>query len=1025
MKTKFSNAVEIKSVSEKSFGNIRSLNLKIKLTDNSIKLTTHRFKPEIPLWVFFIALGIESDKEIIEKIVYDVNAPENQAYLRLLRGSINDFNTISDFKGDNRRQSVALEYLTRQISYINSPKEIRLTIDDKVKYVKNVLETDFLPHVGSDFEDKIYFLGYMTNKLLHCHLEEDSQNYDDRDNYANKRVDTPGYLLGSLFSQCFKFLIKDMKKSIVKELGNNKNWRYEGDITEVINKKNISKLIKPTIIESGLKYSLATGDWKVKSSKSKSKSGTAQVLNRLTYPSGLSHLRRVNSPSEKNGKLVEPRRLHNTHWGINCPSETPEGQSVGLVKNMSNDCYITGYSNPQIVIDRLKILGIERVIEVEPARLHRETKIFVNGYLYGITPEPVILVSKLRSLRRQALINIYTSIFWNIRANEIQIYTDAGRDCRPLLIVDPPNKLRIRARDIELLKNGKYKWNNLILPVINKNKSTKAYDDEDNQDNEDEIANRQNSDLFERRESVIEFIDSSETDNLVIAMNQKELMNNDRDGYLYYYTHCEIHPSMILGVLASCIPFACHNQSPRNTYQSAMGKQAMGIYATNFQERLDSIAYILHYPQKPIVSTRFGKYFSNDKIPSGMNAIVAIACYTGYNQEDSVMINRSAVQRGFFISTFYRTYKDDEKKIQSSGQEERFVNPSTFNISSDKKRVASYENLDENGFPKINAYLTPNDVVIGKVIPIKNTQPMVLGTQTSFRDISSTLRSNETGFVDKVYINRNAEGFRVCKVRMRSERIPTIGDKFSSRHGQKGVCGMIYDEEDMPYSESGMSPHIIVNPHAIPSRMTVGHLMECILGKATTRLGGLGDSTAFTNLTPEQIGNVLMENGYDSYGDEILYDGFTGRQIKTKIFFGPTYYQRLKHMVDDKVHSRSTGPVVMLTRQPSEGRSRSGGLRLGEMERDVLISHGMALFLKERLMDLADDYRVYVCDYCKMFAAFNLFDKTPWKKDFKEVHYCKNCDNHYSFTEIQIPFACKLLFQELYSMGMAPRFITN
>ncbi len=1403
-KNSFTNSCEVKSESEEFFGAIRSTSLKIRAKDKAIRVVANRFRIDLPLWAFFIAFGIESDLEIIKMIVYDTEAKENKDMIELLRASIDDIkNSITEFKTENFKQVVALEYLVRNITYLGAPKDIRLSNDDKLQYLKKILEEEFLPHCGPDFKKKAYFLGYMVNRMINDELHGNDMTCDDRDDYANKRVDPSGILMGSLTHQCFKALGKDIKKSLVKELKNNKNWKSENDITEIININNISKLVKPNIIEGGLKYSLATGDWKVKSSRSKSRSGTAQVLSRLTYPSAISHLRRLNSPAEKNGKIIPPRKIHNSSWGNVCPAETPEGASVGLVKNLSNGSIITNPSPPAIVVYQLRNLAVPEVHDVELAELYHHTKIFVNGDFYGITREPNVLVPKLRSYRRQGLLNIYTSIFWHQMNKEIYINTDGGRLARPLCIVDSPNKLRIKMSHITKLKNKVIRWNNLILPQTNE----RIIYDLQSGLTPDEMRTKliENKEI---KEGVIEFIDCIESNNLLIAVSQRELYDTGRDKYQYQYTHCEIMAGMMLGVLASCIPFADHNQSPRNTYQSAQGKQAMGIYATNYALRLDTLAHILRYPQRPLVNTRFSKYFHGDKISNGINSIVCILCYTGYNQEDSVIISQSAVDRGYFNSVFYRSYKDEEKKIQSSGQEEKFANPGQidvitgdrkFDITIGKKRETSYKNLDERGFIKENVYVYPGDIIIGKIIPIRQQDKSI--SKVVYRDISTPIRTNEEGFVDKVYESRNSEGFRFCKVKIRSIRIPTVGDKFclpgttnimtengwveikyydpryrvmiyddkskiiryerpsekihfphedkeqpcqmlqfsneeanfnlvvtpehriyakqqgtrhyrlitakqlyqdekpfvmtndgvfksgrlttsygdvkyeskflavllgiwlkygtsvkynknnnndnintpfslifdfvqtdeeirndvdiarleieaisegrttlspkeqnalynklkskpewkladkyanlirgmrrlishlngdaendviycerrlevvlsskflyelidvdlecnpqlpawvyemdasaasvlidvidnnlsspdingvigseafkgliaksipdedsvierlmlhselqfdvntikinpsnikiindwtedvycvtvstgifmikdvdskipvwtgnSSRHGQKGTCGMIYPEENMPRTKSGIVPNVIVNPHALPSRMTVGHLIECITGKVACNLGGIGDATAFTSLRPEQIGTALAAQGFDHYGDEVLYSRIDGSQMKTKIFIGPTFYQRLKHMVEDKIHSRSTGPVVMLTRQCSEGRARDGGLRIGEMERDAILCHGISVFLKERLMDMSDNYKVHVCDLCGVISNYNINTDKRTNITYN-IQECNYCQNHSAFSEVRIPFSCKLLIQELFAMGIVLRLI--
>ncbi len=547
----------------------------------------------------------------------------------------------------------------------------------------------------------------------------------------------------------------------------------------------------------------------------------------------------------------------------------------------------------------------------------------------------------------------------------------------------------VKKEYIELLKEGKYNLINLILGNGNK-------------------------DYIPEHNSCIEFVDVQENNNLLIANTVSDLKVNKNSNYIKNYTHCEIHPSTILGVLASAIPFPDHNQSPRNTYQSAMGKQAMGIYTTNFDERMDTLAHILHYPSIPIVNTMLSKYLNSIHTPNGAMVVVAIMSGNGgYNQEDSVMLNQSSVDCGMFVSTFNRTYKDDEKKSQLIGKEEKFCKPNSFNTKGLKP--GDYSKLDDNGFAKINSFMNGGDIIIGKSIPCKENKGSNLNSK-KFRDNSTSLRSNESGRVDKVFQSRNGDGYRFCKLRMRSERIPQIGDKFSSRHGQKGTVGMIYQQQDMPYSKNGIVPDIIINPHAIPSRMTIGQLVECITGKACCMLGMLGDGTPFTNLTVNEIGDILQNEAHlERNGNEILYNGFTGRQMECSIFIGPTYYQRLKHMVDDKIHSRSSGPLVLLTRQPSEGRSRDGGLRFGEMERDCMIAHGVSVFQKERLLDMSDNYRVFICRKTGMISAVN---------EEKNI-YNSFSSNTTDFSEVRLPYAYKLLVQELQTMGICSRMITG
>jgi len=784
----------------------------------------------------------------------------------------------------------------------------------------------------------------------------------------------------NLFRQYYTKAIKDMKTNINKEFSSG-SWKADNNFNKIINKTNIYKVIKFSTITTGLKFALATGNWGIKNNKNKQ--GIAQVLSRLTYNSSLSHLRRINTPIEKSSKLIAPRKLHNTQCMYICSAETPEGASVGVVKNLALSCHVTKYSDINLVINVLNnIPYIKNIENFNPVDLKNTYKIIINGDWRFCVDRPKKIVDTLKNLRRSGILHIHTSIVWKYFSKTIEIYTDAGRCTRPLYIVKN-NKLVITDEHLEKIDSGKIGWNNLILGSLTEiGKGHKPIE-----------------------EGVIEFIDVQEQDSCLIAVSKKPLTQN----MINKYSHCEIHCSFQTGVMASVIPFIDHNQAPRNTYQSAMGKQAMGIYTTNFRYRVDTLAHILRYPQLPIINSRIMQYLPSNDLPAGINAIVAIASYSGYNQEDSIIMNRSSVDRGLFVSDFYRTYKDEEKKRHSSNtkMQESFKRPDE-NVTLGT-RGNNYNKLESNGLPKLETFIKSGDIIIGKVHPIYSNS----NSKKLFKCCSTSIKPNEYGYVSKVTQSYNGDGYKFVKVRIRTTRKPTIGDKHASRHGQKGTIGVVYDQEDMPFARNGIKPDIIMNPHAVPSRMTIGQVIECLVGKTVTNLGMFGDATAFTKVNIDKIGNILQSLGYERNCDEILYSGRTGEQLKVNIFMGPTYYQRLKHMVDDKIHSRGTGPNVILTRQPVEGRSRDGGLRFGEMERDCILSHGAACFLKETLQDRSDNYRLHICKLCGLVCMVN--------KE-KEISFCNNCKNkEFSYLEARVPYAFKLFVQELETMGVAPR----
>ena len=997
---KWRYVAEIKSIPDSKCISPKQINMMVVAKQNGfghpLVIQIPRMKQPIPLFIVFRALGVLSDRDICEYIVYNIDdsAAANSdpssggsistKLLEALQASIIDANGIMT-------QEDAVKYFTSQVIFtpINMDKESGAI--KKREFAHEVLHNDLFPHCNTETQ-RIFFLGYMAHKLLCAFFEINKQ--DDRDSYLNKRVDLTGSLLNNLFRNYFNKLVKDMSKQVVREI-NTGSWRSTEDYLSIINDTNMYKIIKSTTIENGLKRALSTGDFGIKSMTS-NKVGVAQVLNRLTYSSSLSHLRRLNTPIDKSGKLVPPRKLHNTSWGFLCPAETPEGGSIGVVKNISYLSHVTIHSNPASLhayIDEY----IERVETLTPQQTYRQVKVFVNGIWVGITRDPMRLYREFKLKKWRGIINIYTSIVFDYPNAEIRICNDAGRVMRPLLLVNPEtNDLYITRDIIQRVAAHEIGWDDLLTHIASIS-------------SEHEHSDGPEADSH----GVIEYIDPDEQAFSMIAMRPHHLYRNETDianPYIYKYSHCEIHPSTIFGVLASCIPFPEHNQAPRNTYQCAMGKQAIGIYVTNYHRRMDKTAYVLTYPHRPLVDTRLMQMIQLAEIPSGAPLIVAIMSYTGYNQEDSVLVNQGAIDRGMFSATIYHTEKDEDKKI--NGDEEIRCHPDASKTKGMK--FGNYDKLNQRGVMPANTFIENRDIIMGKVIPIKDNRndPTKL---VKYEDISRVYHTSEECYVDKSYIDSNGEGYCFCKVRVRAFRKPVIGDKVSSRMGQKGTIGNIIPERDMPFTKDGIRPDIIINPHAIPSRMTIGQLKETLLGKVLVNLGLFGDGTSFGEYDIKDISKELLKVGFEMNGNELLYNGLTGEQIKSDIFIGPVFYQRLKHMVNDKQHSRSIGPMVNFTHQPAEGRSRDGGLRFGEMERDAMVGHGASRFTKGRMYDCSDKYEVHVCRKCGIIASYN---------EERSIHLCKTCDNRSDFALVQIPYACKLLFQELATMNVAPRIMT-
>ena len=846
----------------------------------------------------------------------------------------------------------ALEYIGNRLAP-GQPREIRIA------RAEDFIDNQFLPHLGSKPEDrkkKAYFLGEMANRVLQLYLNKRGE--DDKDHYSNKRLRLAGDLIAEIFRDAFQQFVNTISSQLEEYISQRKKLR-------------LRFLVRSDIITERIRAALATGNW------TQNRTGVSQALDRTNWISLLSHLRRVISPLSRGQTHFEARDLHGTHWGRLCPFETPEGINCGLVKNLALMTYISVGVDEQEVERILRNQGVilmDEIIKMSSEGnndvtnlVNNGAKVFLNGSPIGYVENGDELVRKLREMRRKGELSfeIGISLIKGENANEVYINTDEGRLLRPLVVVDK-GQPKLTKEIINKVKNGELSFWDLV------------------------------------RMGIIEFIDPDEEENAYVAEHIEDI-NNDT-------THLELWVTGIFGVAASTIPFLEHNQSPRNTYQSAMAKQALGLYALNYNLRMDSHGYLLHYPQKPIVQTRHLEEMGYNQRPSGQNFILAFMSFTGYNIEDAIIFNKTSIDMGLGRAHFFRVYAATENDYPG-GLSDRITVPSPKLY--DHKGDQYYVKLGPDGIVEPEAEVVGGDVLVGRESPPRFIgEERVIGPGVlSKRDTSVQLRYGESGVVDTVIISQTSERNKLVKVKVRDLRIPELGDKFASRHGQKGVVGMLFPRYDMPYTEDGITPDIIVNPHGIPSRMTVGQLLELVSAKAGALLGKYIDGTPFYKEDINNLQLVLVKKGFDPNGKEVMYDGRTGRLIENTVTIGIAFYQRLYHMVSDKMHARATGKVQLLTRQPTEGKARQGGLRFGEMERDCLVGYGATMMLRDRMLENSDLYVMHVCNLCGHIA---------WYNSKRGVYECPIHGDSGDIRPIKVPYAFKLFLQEIISMGVKP-----
>ena len=964
----------------------------------------------IPVVLLMRALGIDNDQEIFQAIAGPTET------FKFIVANLNEVKDNEEYNVENQEE--AMQWLEKKFA-AGQQKEYR------EQRIQNLLDKELLPHLGNTDDNrkkKAIFLGRIVRQVLEMAINNKEPN--DKDHYANKRVRLAGDLIEDLFRVSLQQLARDLKYQLERHHNRKRDLK-------------ITSCLRPDVLTSKVMHALATGNWVG------GRSGVSQLLDRTSFLAALSHMRRVTSPLVRSQPHFEARDLHPTQWGRLCPNETPEGQNCGLVKNAAQMVDIS----EAVSEEEVKALLAEADVDPNPVGWAEGARVHVNGDIFGLHMNPHKLVEHFKRRRRSGRIRPEVSIRHDAVNRDIFINTDKGRILRPLLVLDGGSMV-LSKEYLDGLKDRTISFKDLVNEGV--------VEWVDAEEEEDLLVAPRPFDLPQAspkhgrpiNPAKVQWLNMGEEGISKAKLSAEVIMPNGeiveekfsvplnyyqedldklrrkekKTGDVLIFTHVEIDPQLILGVCASLVPYPEHNSTPRVTGGTAMVKQSLGLPSANGRLRPDTRQHILHYTQNSMTGTRAMDATNFIRRPAGQNFVVAILSHHGYNMQDAVIMNRGSVERALGRSTFIRTYNAERKRFPGGQVDEIEIPGSGLDEVKGLKSPEAYAHLETDGLPTPETEISskPEDrdrvpqVLVGKTSPprfLEESHGAFLQAQER-RESSMNVRHGEGGFVDNVFVTESLDSGRLVRITLRTNRIPELGDKFASRHGQKGVIGRLVDPEDMPFTVDGVIPDLLINPHAIPSRMTVAHILEMIGGKVGAMEGRLIDGTAFSGEKEDSLREGLLRHGFAHTGRESMVNGETGEEFAAKIFVGVIYYQKLHHMVSGKIHARSRGRVQILTRQPTEGRARQGGLRFGEMERDCLIAHGASMVIKDRLLDESDGWELFVCAESGHIAYWD------WRKRcyVSPVHGDKA-----EVFPVSTSYAFKLLLDEMKSLGVAMR----